>query len=72
MRYCCVSLLLSSLCHHTKVPKRIDEGAGLPDPRHDGGAGRLGGAEEGIGVADNGSATAGDGGEDDKGKKYVG
>lgn len=63
--------VIVSLSPYKKVPERIDEGAGLPDPRHDGGSGRVGGTEEGIGVADNSGATAGDGGEDDKGNKYI-
>ena len=66
---CTAISLLTTLCH--KVSKRVNEGAGLPDPRHDRGPGGMGGAEEGFGVADDGGAAAGDGGEDDQGKIAV-
>lgn len=52
-----------------KISERFSERTGLPDSRHDRGAGRVGGAEEGVRVADHGVVAAGNGSKDDQGKK---
>lgn len=66
--YCAV--INSSAC--LKVSERIDEGKRVPDPRHGKRGGGVGGAEEGVGVADGGGAAAGNGSKDDQGKNQWG
>lgn len=62
---CCA---VPNSCGSLKVSERVEEGKRVPDPSHDKRGGGVGGAEEGVGVADGGGTAAGNGSEDDQGK----